>query len=94
VADEPGGIDAEKLAEQIAAFDVADFVVTAASTLASLAYAKVDSGDLKQAKLAIDGLAALAPLLEGDFKRDLGAALANLQVAYADAASKVSREGL
>ncbi len=40
-----------------------------------------------QAKRAIDALAAVIPLLEEEaLKRDLGAALANLQVAFADAA--------
>ncbi len=73
--------------EQLAALDLGLFVGTTASTLAGLAYAKIDRRDLKEAKLAIDALAVLIPLLEDDAKRDLSAALSNLQVAYADAAS-------
>jgi ATP/maltotriose-dependent transcriptional regulator MalT len=84
LADEP---TAEQLAEQLSEFEVEQFVVAAASTLASLAFAKLDRGDLDQAKKAIDTLSALLPQVEGDLKGDLRSALANLQVAYAAAAS-------
>ena len=43
--------------------------------------------DLPQAKKAIDVLAALVPHVEGELATDLRTALANLQVAYAEAAS-------
>ena len=43
--------------------------------------------DVPQARKAIDALAALGPLLEGDLAADLGQALTKLQVAYAEAAS-------
>jgi hypothetical protein len=84
VADEP---TAEELAEQLASFDVGTFLVSAASTLASLAFAKLEQGDLPQAKRAIDALQSLLPHVEGDFGRDLQAALTQLQVAYASAAA-------
>lgn len=85
MADEPE-IDVERLQEQIAQLRVDDVLVGAASTLASVAYAKLGAKDLEQAKHAIDALATLVPLLEdAGLKRDLGAALANLQIAYADA---------
>ena len=78
--------DYEKLAEQIAQLRVDDVLAGAASTLASVAYAKLGAKDLEQAKQAIDVLGTLVPLLDdAGLKRDLGAALANLQVAYADA---------
>jgi hypothetical protein len=83
---EPGP-DAAALHEQLAAFDVEQFVASAASTIASLAYAKLDRSDLPQARKAIDALAALVPLIEGELAGDLGRALANLQVAYVEAAS-------
>ena len=73
----------EDFAEQLAALDLGLLLASSASTIASLAYTKLDRGDLDQARLGIDAIAALVPLLEGDAKRDLGAALANLQVAYA-----------
>ena len=76
--------DLEKLAEQIAQLRVDDVLVGTASTLASLAYAKLGADEREQAKRAIDALAAIVPLLEdGELKRDFGAALANLQVAFA-----------
>ena len=80
-------VDMEQLAEQLASFSVEQFLISAASTIASLAYAKLEREDLRQAKKAIDALAVLAPLLEGDLAADLGQALTRLQVAYAEAAS-------
>jgi hypothetical protein len=88
VADEPGepldpDLDAEQLFEQIRGFDVQQFLVATSSTVASLAFAKLEGGELGQAKTAIDALAALLPLVEGEPARDLQGALTNLQVAYA-----------
>jgi hypothetical protein len=80
-------IDVEALQEQLASFSVEQFLISAASTIASLAYAKLERGDLPQARNAIDALAALAPLLEGELAADLGLALTKLQVAYAESAS-------
>jgi hypothetical protein len=80
-------IDVEALQEQLASFSVEQFLISAASTIASLAYAKLERGDLPQARKAIDALAALAPLLEGELAADLGLALTKLQVAYAESAS-------
>ena len=80
-------IDVEALQEQLAAFDVEQFLVSATSTIASLAYAKLDRGDLPQARKAIDALVALVPLVEGELAPDLVRALASLQLAYAEAAS-------
>ena len=79
------GPTVEQLIEQIRAIKLADFVASTAVTLASLAYGKLDGGELDEARLAIDALAALVPLLEGDAKRDLGQTLSNLQLTYADA---------
>ena len=87
MADDAGERQESDFAEQLAALDIGMFIGTTGSTLAGLAFAKIDRGDLAEAKLAIDALAALVPLLEEEPRRDLAAALANLQVAYADAAS-------
>ena len=86
---EPDGpeVEAEALQAELAAFDVEQFIVSAASTIASLAYAKLDGRNLAQARKAIDALAALTPLVEGELAADLTRALANLQLAYAEAAS-------
>jgi hypothetical protein len=75
-----------RLQEQLASLTVADFVVSAASTLASLAAAKLEAEDLAQAKQAIDTLASLLPHVEGELAGELQAALASLQVAFAQAA--------
>ena len=79
--------EAEALADELAAFDVDQFLVAAASTLASLAFAKLEGGDLVQARKAIDALATLLPQIEGALKGELERALTNLQVAYASTAS-------
>ncbi|HUP55269.1 MAG TPA: hypothetical protein VM408_07165, partial [Methylomirabilota bacterium] len=68
-------------------FDVAQFLVAASSTLASLAFAKIEQSDLTQAKQAIDALGALMPHVTGELRADLERALASLQVAYAGAAN-------
>jgi hypothetical protein len=75
----------EELIAQLRGIKLADFVLSTTMTLASLAYGKLDAGELDEARLAIDALAALVPLLEGDVKRDVGQTLANLQLAYAGA---------
>ncbi len=80
-------MDIEALQEQLASFAVEQFLISAASTIASLAYAKLEREDLPQAKKAIDALAALVPHLEGELADDLALALTRLQVAYAEAAS-------
>jgi hypothetical protein len=85
--DQEPEVDIEALQQQLASFSVEQFLISAASTIASLAYATLEREDLPQARKAIDALAALAPLLEGDLAPDLGSALTKLQVAYAEAAS-------
>ena len=86
MADEPSGeIDVEALQEQLASFSVEQFLISAASTIASLAYAKLERGDFAEARKAIDALAALVPQLEGELAADLALALTRLQVAYSEA---------
>jgi hypothetical protein len=75
----------QDLFEQIREFDVQQFLVATSSTLASLAFAKLEGNELAQAKTAIDAVSALLPLVEGDLAGDLRSAVANLQVAYASA---------
>ena len=77
----------EELQEQLASFSVEQFLVSAASTIASLAYAKLERDDLEQAKKAIDAFQSLVPHLEGELAGDLKLALSRLQVAYSEAAS-------
>jgi hypothetical protein len=81
----------EELAEQLAAFKVDDFLVSSASTLIAIAFGKLDVGKPEEARLGIEALRALMPVLEPTIpettKRDLHQALANLQLAYASAVS-------
>ena len=78
-------IDIEALQAQLAAFSVEQFLVSAASTIASLAYAKLERSDFEEARKAIDALAALVPHLEGELADDLALALTRLQLAYSNA---------
>jgi hypothetical protein len=87
VADEPTPEELEELQQQLATFSVDQFLLSAASTIASLAFAKLERGDLPQARKAIDALASLVPHVEGELRGDLEQALTRLQVAYAQAAS-------
>ena len=85
--DLPTPEELEQMQEQLASFSVEQFLVSAASTIASLAYAKLERDDLEQAKKAIDAFQSLVPHLEGELAGDLKLALSRLQVAYAEAAS-------
>jgi hypothetical protein len=86
-------LSAEELAEHVRRLKVSDLLVSTCSTLAQLGFAKLDraSRDLEQAQLAIEALRALTPVLErgaGDeVARDFRQVVANLQLAYADAAA-------
>jgi hypothetical protein len=90
--EEPREPTIEDLAEALRQIEVGQFLLSTVSTLASLAYGKVEQGELTQAKAAIDAIGALLPVLkdevEDDLLRDFERALANLRVAYADAAAK------
>jgi carboxylate-amine ligase len=79
--------DLAALQEQLLALDVSQFVVSAASTLASLAFGKLQRGELDQAKRAIDALQSLLPHVEDGIRADLQRALTELQVAFASASS-------
>jgi hypothetical protein len=88
----------EQIIDEIKKMKVSDLLLSTVTTLAQLAYAKLEEGtrDLVQARIAIDAMTALLPLIEGhvpaELTRDLGNVLANLQLAYADAAGADERE--
>jgi hypothetical protein len=81
----------EDLAAALRQIEVGQFLLSTVSTLASLAFGKLEEGELSQAKAAIDAIGALLPVLQSEVEdalyRDFERALANLRVAYADAAS-------
>jgi hypothetical protein len=88
-AEPPAGPTAEQLVEELQKAKVSDFLVHTSSMLASLAFGKLapDVRDLEQARLAIDALTALGPLLDEGPRRDIQQVVANLQLAYAAAAA-------
>ena len=91
-------LTAAQLVEEIKKLRVSDLVLSTVTTLAQLAYAKLEesSRDLEQARLAIDTIQALLPTLEGhlpaELGRDLGKMLADLKLAYAAAAAGTAFE--
>ena len=87
---EPAGMPSpEELVAELRKAKVSELLVHTCSLLASLAFGKLapDLRDLEQARLAIDALKALAPLLEEGPRRDVQQVVANLQLAYAEAAA-------
>jgi hypothetical protein len=81
----------EELQAELAKLKVADLLLQTLYSVSSLGYQRLtgETRDLEQAKLAIEALRALLPVLEGSVPeealRDFGQVLANLQLAYADA---------
>jgi hypothetical protein len=83
----------EQLEAELRKLEVSDVLMQTVFTVSSLGYRSLgeETRDLDQAKLAIDSLAALVPLLEGgvpeDVLRDLEQTVANMKLAYAKAAT-------
>jgi hypothetical protein len=88
VSESPADPTAEQLVEELRKAKVSDLLVHTSSMLASLAFGKLapDVRDLDQARLAIDALKCLGPLLDEQPRRDIEQVVANLQLAYAAAA--------
>ena len=89
VADD--GISEQELLDALSRLQVSDLLVQTLSTVSSLAYHRlsVEHRDLEQARLAIEALRALVPVLAGtvapELTRDFEQVTANLQLAYAAA---------
>ena len=83
----------EALQAEFAKLNVSDVLVQTVFTVSSLGYRSLgeEARDLEKARLAIDALRALVPVLEGsvaaDVQRDFEQMVANLQLAYAKAAT-------
>lgn len=79
----------EDLAAELRKAKVSDLLLQTCSLLASLGFAKLapETRDLEQARLAIEALKALAPLLPEEPARGVRQAIAGLQLAFADAVS-------
>jgi hypothetical protein len=84
----------EQLQAELARLKVSDLLVQTVYTISSLGYHRLsgDSKDLDQARLAIEALKALLPVLEGavadEVVRDFNQVLTNMQLAYASAAGE------
>jgi biotin carboxylase len=105
VAEEPGAEQSEggptedELLEALDRVGVADVIVQALAASASIGFRRVspEARDLPQARLAIESIRALEPVLrdcgvEDTLVRDLEQARVNLQLAYAKAVSEDSPE--
>jgi hypothetical protein len=88
----------QRLEEELKKLKVSDLLVQTLYTLSSLGYRKLseEDRDLEQARLSIEALRALLPVLEGavgdEIVRDFKQVTVNLQLAYADAAKVQERE--
>ena len=89
----------QQLEEELKKLKVADLLVQTLYTVSSLGYRKLSEvdRDLDQARLAIEALRALVPVLEGavgeDVLRDFKQVTSNLQLAYAEAAKGKTEDG-
>jgi hypothetical protein len=97
---EPGLPTEEELREALDRVAVADVLLNALSATASLGFRRVspETRDLAQARLAIEALRALEPVLgesgvDESLVRDLEQARLNLQLAYAKAVEEESSPG-
>jgi hypothetical protein len=87
-----------KVEEQLRDLKVSDVLLQTLYTVSSLGWHKLSSADrdLGDAKLAIDGLRALLPVLAdaipAEVKRDLEQMVANMQLAYASAVAEAQPE--
>ena len=90
--------DEQKLVEELQAelekLKVSDLLLQTLYTVSSLGYHRLsgETKDLEQAKLAIESLKALMPVLEDSVPeealRDFQQVVANMQLAYADAVAE------
>lgn len=90
-----------RLEEELKRLKVSDVLLQSCYTISSLGYGKMagpsEERELEQARLAIEALRVLTPLLEGlvpaEVTRDLGQVTANMQLAYAKAAAEQGETG-
>jgi hypothetical protein len=82
-------VTAEELVAELQKAKVSDLIVHTCSLFASFGYGKLspEALDLDEARLAIEALKALVPLLDEQSRKDIQQVLANLQLAFAQAAA-------
>ena len=90
---------ARQLAEELRRLRIEDVLIQTLITVSSIGYRRLgltedtkSDRDLQQAKLAIDTMTALTPILESvvpeELVRDFNQSVASLQLAYAQAAGE------
>ena len=90
---------AQQLAEELRRLRIEDVLIQTLITISSIGYRRLgltedtkDDRDLQQVRLAIDTMTALTPVLENvvpeELIRDFNQSVANLQLAYAQAAGE------
>ena len=95
---------ARELAEELRRLRIEDVLIQTLITVSSLGYRRLglteetkDECDLQQAKLAIETMRALTPVLEAtipaDLVRDFNQSVASMQLAYAEAAAAEEADG-
>jgi hypothetical protein len=83
----------QQLQDELKKLKVSDLLLQTLYTVSSLGYHRLtgEDKDLEQARLAIESLKALLPVLEGHVSEqalaDFNQVLANMQLAYADAST-------
>jgi hypothetical protein len=90
----------DRLEAELRRLKVSDVLLQSCYTISSLGYGKMagaaEDRDLEQARIAIEALRVLTPLLEGaipaELTRDLGQVTANMQLAYAKAVNEQESE--
>ena len=91
---------AARLEEELKRVKISDVLVQTLYTLSSLGYHKLgtEHRDLPQARLAIESLRALLPVLKGEAPaevvRDFEQVVANMQLAYASAVKEAPTESV
>ena len=96
MAEQPGDRELlEQWEAELKRLKVSDLLIQTLYTTSSLGYRRlsVEDRDLEQARLAIEALRVLIPVLEGavpsEVVRDFNAVVANMQLAYASATAAV-----
>jgi hypothetical protein len=85
---EASGATPEELVAELQKTKTEQLVLHSCSLFASLAYGKLsgETRDLEDARIAIEALKALEPLVPEEAAAEIRGVLSNLQLAYADAA--------
>jgi hypothetical protein len=90
----------DEIRQELRKLKVQDLLLQTLYTLSSLGFHRMtseDDRDLEQARLAIEALKALVPVLEGQVPeealRDFNQVIANMQLAYANAVKDAGGAG-